>query len=195
MGSIQPETETNQSEHIILKDPTSRIVGLNADPDCSKLLGACTRKDLTPRLGTELGDVQLRDLTDDQVEELARFISQRGCVVFRNQDWTDFEQEALGAKLGVLEKADRAREGCPQSMSYNRTDENSSDAPGEEFHSDLIFEEIPPAYIMLHCSTCPPNGGGDTAFANMYAAYDKLSPPMKEFLRGKTGVNKRPIYA
>ena len=57
------------------------------------------------------------------------------------------------------------------------------------------YEEFPPTYTMLHCATCPPSGGGDTAFANMFAAYDKLSPAMKGFLGGKNAVNRRPPYA
>ena len=142
MGSIQPETETiteQQTARLTLKDESSRIVGLNADPACPNLLGhpGLTRKDLTPRMGTELGGFHLQDLNDVQIEELAKFIAQRGCVVFRDQTWTDVEQAEFAAKLGELEKADKRKPGCPEAMTYLRTDENSADAPGEEFHTDL----------------------------------------------------------
>ena len=139
MGSIQPETETSNGlgPSLTLKNEGSRLVGLDADPECPHLLGACTRKNLSPRMGTELGGIQLKDLNDVQVEELAKFIAQRGCVVFRDQTWTDEEQAAFAARLGELEKADKRKEGCPEAMTYLHTDENSADAPGEEFHTDL----------------------------------------------------------
>jgi len=38
----------------------------------------------------------------------------------------------------------------------------------------------------------PFSQSGDTLFANMYAAYDKLSDPMKQLLSGKNAINRRP---
>jgi taurine dioxygenase len=35
----------------------------------------------------------------------------------------------------------------------------------------------------------PANGGGDTMFASMYAAYEALSDPMKRFLAGLTAIH------
>ena len=40
--------------------------------------------------------------------------------------------------------------------------------------------------------TCP-ESGGDTLFANMYAAYDKLSPPVQDFFRGQTAITRVPL--
>lgn len=199
MGSILPETEKASHaavdpSQIVLEDPNGRLVGLYADPACPNLLGACTRDDLTPGLGTELRDIQLKDVTDVQAEELAKFVAQRGCVVFRNQTWTSEEQVALGYKLGTPNVSDRRRDGEPDEMLYNHTDKNSIDAPGEAFHSDGTAKKFPPSYTIIHITKCPPNGGGDTAFCNMYAAYDKLSEAYKEFITGKWGINKRPQF-
>ena len=41
---------------------------------------------------------------------------------------------------------------------------------------------------ILHIQTCPPKGG-DTLFANMYAAYDALSDRMKTYLDGMTALH------
>lgn len=42
---------------------------------------------------------------------------------------------------------------------------------------------------ILHIKTVPPDGGGDTAFSSMYAAYDALSKPMRTMLEGLTAVH------
>ena len=35
----------------------------------------------------------------------------------------------------------------------------------------------------------PPDGGGDTLFANMYRAYETLSEPIKQMLQGLTALH------
>jgi taurine dioxygenase len=68
-------------------------------------------------------------------------------------------------------------------------DETSTKISGENFHSDQSCAPIPPMASMLYNHTVPPDGGGDTMFASMYAAYDALSPRMKTYLEGLTAVH------
>ena len=42
---------------------------------------------------------------------------------------------------------------------------------------------------ILYVTEVPPNGGGDTAFANMYLAYETLSPRMKAHIEGLTAIH------
>ena len=60
---------------------------------------------------------------------------------------------------------------------------------GENFHSDQSCAPMPPLGTMLYNHTVPPDGGGDTQFASMYAAYDALSPRMKAYLEGVTATH------
>lgn len=53
------------------------------------------------------------------------------------------------------------------------------------WHTDVTFSPRPPLGSILHMKLCPSHGG-DTMWANMYAAYDALSEPMKRFLAGLT---------
>ena len=48
---------------------------------------------------------------------------------------------------------------------------------------------MPPLGTILYNHTVPPDGGGDTQFASMYAAYDALSPKMKTYLEGLTATH------
>jgi taurine dioxygenase len=50
---------------------------------------------------------------------------------------------------------------------------------GAHWHSDDSYKRVPCSLTLLYGAEVPPTGG-DTQFTNMYAAYDDLSPAMKE---------------
>lgn len=54
---------------------------------------------------------------------------------------------------------------------------------GSAWHSDWSFQETPPAATILHAKIVPPVGG-DTLYADGYAAYDALAPAKREELEG-----------
>jgi alpha-ketoglutarate-dependent taurine dioxygenase len=168
-----------------------RTVGLNADPQFSRLLDNANRKDLSPNLGTELRNVQLKGLSDDQIEDLAAFVPTRGVVVFRDQQISLDEHLKFAERLGDLQETNHPfSKGMHPAVLPIAADKDSKFAPGEAWHSDMCEEPYPPAYSILYMEKVPPSGG-DTLYANMYAAYDKLSPPMKKFLEGKTAITRR----
>ncbi len=54
---------------------------------------------------------------------------------------------------------------------------------GEQWHSDMSFTTRPALASVLYARRMPPVGG-DTCWANMYLAYETLSPPLQRFLDG-----------
>jgi alpha-ketoglutarate-dependent taurine dioxygenase len=50
-------------------------------------------------------------------------------------------------------------------------------------------DEEPPLGSILHMHRVPPDGGGDTMFSNMYAAFEALSPPLRQMLEGMTAIH------
>ena len=67
-------------------------------------------------------------------------------------------------------------------------DKDSPRANGEGWHSDVSCDLEPPMGSILYIKQCPPRGG-DTLFANMYAAYEALSDRMKAYLDGLTALH------
>lgn len=59
---------------------------------------------------------------------------------------------------------------------------------GQNWHTDLSYTIRPAKATMVYCIQ-KPSVGGDTMFANMYAAYESLSPKMRAFLDDMEAVN------
>jgi hypothetical protein len=83
-------------EHV---DPGSR-----ADPEKKALLSAAKEViHLTSHIGTEIVGLQLKDLTDQQKDELGLLIAERSVVFFRDQDISPQQQKELGQWYGEIE--------------------------------------------------------------------------------------------
>ena len=80
--------------------------GLNGDIHFRNLLaGASDVFDHNPKIGTEVHGVKLAKLSNAQKDDLARLISVRGVVFFRNQEDLDIDaQRELGQYFGQLHK-------------------------------------------------------------------------------------------
>ncbi|MBO0887366.1 MAG: TauD/TfdA family dioxygenase [Acidimicrobiales bacterium] len=153
------------------------------------------RIDLAPQIGTEFRDVQLHKLDEAEIEEVKQLVADRCVLFFRDQHMTLDEQVEVGRRLGELHifpgqrlRAAAGADDRPPEVMVVRGDANSRAVPGEGWHSDVSCDERPPALTMLRVETTPPSGG-DTVFASMYAAYESLSAPMREFLLGLTAVH------
>ena len=59
---------------------------------------------------------------------------------------------------------------------------------GQNWHTDLSYTIRPAKGTALYCIE-KPSVGGDTMFANMYLAYETLSPKMQAFLDGLEGIH------
>lgn len=78
--------------------------------------------------------------------------------------------------------------GHPHVAQVKREADETSTIFADNFHSDWSFLAQPPAATLLYGDIIPPVGG-DTLFANQYAAWDALSPAMQALLKDKQGVH------
>jgi taurine dioxygenase len=113
-------------------------------------------------------------------------------IFFRDQKLTVEQQKAFGARFGKLHIHPNAPKGLPEhpEILVIKADENSTRVAGEAWHSDVSCDEEPPMGSILHIHEVPPDGGGDTMFANMYQAYESLAEPLPKMLDGLTAIHE-----
>lgn len=146
---------------------------------------------LTPYCGAEVYGVDIAQPIEDCVVDLLTSALAKHCVLFfRDQTMTPEQHKALGRYFGELNLHPAwpsLLEGHPEIMEIY-TDENSEYISGERWHSDVSCDTEPPLGMILQMLEVPPVGG-DTLFANMYAAFEFLSTSMQRFLEGLTALH------
>ena len=145
---------------------------------------------ITPAIGAEISGIDLTALDPDSVSAIKDAFFKHHVLVFRDQVLTRDQHKAFGRLFGELHIHPSKRNGMnhedPELFIVN-TKPDAKLTNGEAWHSDVSCEEIPPMASILYVTKCPENGGGDTMFANMHAAFDELSPELQTLLIGKTG--------
>lgn len=147
---------------------------------------------LTPTIGAEIFGVDIgKGVSNSQFEEIHQALLDNLVIFFRDQEMTLAQHKEFGRRFGKLHihpQPSNPVEGHPEVIAI-KADENSKHVSGEIWHSDVSCDAEPPMGSILQLLEVPANGGGDTLFANMYAAYDALSEPMRDFLSGLTAIH------
>ncbi|KAK3669438.1 hypothetical protein LTR78_010698 [Recurvomyces mirabilis] len=174
--------------------------GNDADPSFPNLLAMANIKDMTANIGAEVTGVQLSKLNKAGKDELALFVAQRKVVAFRDQDFADLPIQAaldFAQYYGPshIHQASGAPKGFPRVHLVHRSanDTTSADFFQERtnsitWHSDVTFEMQPPSTTFLYVLDNP-TAGGDTLFANLAVAYQRLSPEFQKRLHGLKAVH------
>lgn len=140
-------------------------------------------QDITPKMGTIVTGVDLKNLSDAAKNEVALLVTQRKVVVFRDQ--LDFLEAGPAAQqdfmthFGVpnIQPVTGSVKGHPGFHIIHR-DNNQDEVEAHLrrkmtstlWHQDVSYERQPPGYIMLGILACP-EVGGDTVFADTQEAY------------------------
>lgn len=147
---------------------------------------------LTPVIGAEIFDIDLtQPLLDSQIDELKRAFADNLVIFFRDQRIDHEAHKALARAFGGIHIAASTkpwRVPGHDEVTIIHADKDSKFVAGEDWHSDMSCDAEPPLGSILYMHIVPETGG-DTVFANMYAAYDALSDRMKAHLEGLTAVH------
>lgn len=151
---------------------------------------------LSSRFGLETSDADVSQaLSDADFAELERRFFQGQVLVLRGQSPTPAQYVAFARRFGppephvidqfhhrddpnILVLSNRRQHGQPIGL---------ADA-GSYFHTDYSYLQVPARATMLY-SIEVPKVGGNTLFANQYAAYDGLPEAMKQRIDPLVGIH------
>jgi len=140
-----------------------------------------------------------RPLAADEVRTLEHVWRERLVVVLREQRLSDPQLIAFSRQFGELDPPGPNPYGEPFIREHPELNvisnvvENGKPignlGDGEAvWHADMTYVEVPPKAAVLYALEVPPSGG-NTYFANMFAAFDALPTGLKAAAQGRIAVH------
>lgn len=161
---------------------------------------ALSIKNLDAILGAEIGGIDLSGpLARNEIEAIEAVWRERLVVVFHGQKLTDPQLIAFSGNFGELDPPGPNPYGEPFNKQHPELNvisnvvENGKPignlGDGEAvWHADMTYVEVPPKAAMLHALEVP-ESGGNTYFADMFAAYATLPADLKKAAAGRIAVH------
>jgi taurine dioxygenase len=159
--------------------------------------GSFDAKPLSPSLGAEIVGVDLRQPIEEPLKrKLLDTWHKHLVVLLRNQQLDEDQQVRFAEAFGQPAKVSSGRsfsDKHPSVMLISNVRENGKvigALPDGEmhFHTDQCHQEIPAKATALYAIEIP-SVGGDTLFANAYAAYEALPEDLKRRIEGRRALN------
>lgn len=145
---------------------------------------------LTPTIGAEVRGVDVAaSLPDSTISDIREALLVHQILVFRDQKLDPQSHIDFARLFGEIKHPPVAtRHGGPPEINVLDQDQPRGEG-ADAWHADNTYTERPPMGSLLRVLHLPPSGGGDTAFASMYAAYESLSPSLRELCDGLVAVH------
>jgi len=163
---------------------------------------AISIRNLDAALGVEVGGIDVsKPVALDDVKTIEDAWRERLVVVFHGQKLSDPQLIAFSKNFGELDppgpnpygepfnKAHPELNVIPNVIEHGKQMGNLGDGEAV-WHADMTYVEVPPKAAMLHALEVPPaESGGNTYFANMFAAYEILPADLKKTADGRIAVH------
>ena len=165
-------------------------------------MALATRR-LHPLFGVEILGVDVKRVDDGTFREIVDAFNEHSVLLFAGQRLTDAEQITFSQRFGPLEATIRtivAQGNAPPEISnlsnvdpedrlIPRGDRrNIFNAGNQMWHTDSSFKRVPAMASLLSGREVPPEGG-ETEFASMRVAYERLPEEQRRFLEGKVAIH------
>jgi len=134
--------------------------------------------------GVEIQDLDLRDITDQQLEDCRAAQRDHGVIFFRDQNLDCDGHIAMAERFGeiVINRFFERVDGYPK-IAMVRKEPHHQTAVGQNWHTDHSYDQAPAKGSILYAREVP-SQGGDTLFINMHQVFESLSDGLKHTLRG-----------
>lgn len=146
----------------------------------------------TGSFGALIEGVQIVDaISDDRLfADLRSAWVKYQLLLFRNQQLTPGQHLAISKRFGVIQDQGYVEnlEGYPGVFVQEYPSMYELGVSDINWHSDSSFRPNPTRGSLLYALDVP-EGGGDTVWADMCAAYEDLSPAWQAFLDGLTAIH------
>ena len=143
----------------------------------SEGVGSITVVPMTCAIGAELKGINLGDASRDAdlFAEVKALLLQYKVLFLRAQNITRAEHVAFARRFGELEDHPIAGSDPenPGLVRIYKSPDTPIDRYENAWHTDATWRAAPPMGCVLRCIECPPVGG-DTMWANMELAYERL---------------------
>ena len=150
-------------------------------------LGSLQVEQLTCAIGAEIGNVNLGAASRDPalMAEIRTLLLKHKVLFFRDQDISRAEHVAFAQHFGNLEDHPVAGSDPdhPGLVRIYKSPDKPNDRYENAWHTDATWREQPPFGCVLRCVECP-DVGGDTMWANMVLAYERLPEHIKTQIAG-----------
>ena len=152
-------------------------------------------------LGSEVCGVDFsKPLLAEERAAIETALERQLVVVARGQRLSDPELLAFSRNFGELDPPGPNPYGEPFNKDFPEINvisnviENGRAIGGlgageAAWHADMTYIEVPPKCAVLHALEIPADGGGNTYFADMYAAYEALPQALKAAIEGKSTIH------
>ena len=141
--------------------------------------------------GAEITGVDLsRPLAGSVLDAIVAALYEHLVVCFRRQKLSHAAFAAFGRQFGepiVHVEKDLLVEAVPEVMTLSNADGRPARQRngGNHWHTDLVFTDTPASFTMLN-AVAVPSVGGETGFADQFAAHDALPDDLRDQARGIT---------
>ena len=151
---------------------------------------------LTSSIGAVITGVDVRNPDRETMVLIRRALVDWSVIFFRDQNLGVDDLETFSKRFGPMVRVPYIRplENHPDVIAVlKEADEEHISTFGGEWHSDFSHLSAPPVYTFLYAEDVPA-GRGDTLWAGMYAAYESLSPALREKLCGMNALHSGHVY-
>ncbi len=163
----------------------------------SELPAALDVRPVAGALGAEVHGLDLsRPLEEQVLVAIRRALLDHLVLFFPEQQLTPQQLLAFSACFGPLIRVPYIEPLAqhPEIIAVlKQAEERRVSTFGGTWHSDFSFLEAPPLGSLLYALEVPRHGG-DTIWANMYAAHDALSQGMRAMLAGLSAMHSGHVY-